>query len=104
VSWLYDEILSEPNHYQLNRDEELPMSVHANAPEGHPYRYESDVIFFKLNPVAGRHCGLTKVVVQGRIDVTHWILTGHAPYMEPVWSTYIGNIKSTIYIPWFLRG
>jgi hypothetical protein len=104
VSCLFDEILSESNHYQLNRDEELPISVCTNAPEGHSSRYESDVIFFKLDPTAGKRCGLTKVVVQGRIDVTHWILTGHAPYMEPVWSTYIGNIKSTIYIPWFLRG
>jgi len=103
VSWLYDEILTEPNHYQLNRDEELPMSTSAND---QPFcdQYESDVIFFQLNPAAGKHCGLTKVVVHGRIDATHWTATGHAPFREPVWSTYIGDITITICIPWFLRG
>ncbi len=103
VSYLFDEILSEPNHYQLNRDEDFPMSTSTNA---QPFcdQYESDVVFFKLNPAAGRHCGLTKVVVHGRIDATHWAVTGHAPFREPVWSTYIGDIAITICIPWFLRG
>jgi len=65
---------------------------------------ESDVLFFKLDPIAGRHCGLTKVVLQGTLKAVQWFIGGPGTGPIPVWSANIANITIAIHIPWFLRG
>ena len=66
---------------------------------------DSDVVFFKLNPAAGKHCGMTKIVLKGTLRATYWILVGGIPPRDILEFPYpIGNIEITLCIPWFLRG
>lgn len=66
---------------------------------------DSDVVFFKLNPVAGKHCGMTKIVLKGTLRATYWILVGGIPPTDILEFPYpMGNIEITLCIPWFLRG
>jgi len=64
----------------------------------------SDVVFFKLNPAAGKHCGMTKVVLRGRLTATYCMWEGIPPRLIEVFPYEIGNVEITLCIPWFLRG
>jgi len=96
----FDTAITEDHHYQIQRHYDLsmlsPISGEVNA--------ESDILFFKLNSAAGKHCGLTKVVLQGTLRAVQWFIGGPGTGPIPVWSADVANIITTIYIPWFLRG
>jgi hypothetical protein len=95
----FSQIVSEPHHYQVLRNSDLRLS----SPVQGQSETTSDVLFFKLNPVAGKHCGLTKVTLQGTLRVReYWIQFPLPPVL--VWDTPIADISITICIPWFLRG
>jgi hypothetical protein len=64
----------------------------------------SDIIFFKLNPAGGGHCGLIKVVVKGTLVAEQWFMGSPGTGPIRVWNAPIADIKTTVYIPWFLRG
>ena len=88
--------LSELHHYQLEPN--YGLGVVATAPEGSQNRYDSDIYFFKLNPSAGKHCGLTKIVIKGKIRAELILGTTLVEFGS------IGDIDMSISIPWFLRG
>jgi len=80
------------------------MVTCATAPEGCWSRSASDVVFFKLNPAAGGHCGLTRVVLQGTLRAREWFIGGPGTGPISVWSNDIANVTIAFSIPWFLRG
>lgn len=80
------------------------MITFATAPEGYWSRYDSDIIFLKLNPAAGKHCGSTEIAIQGEIRAVLWFIGGPGTGPLPVWNALIGNITIAVSIPWFLRG
>ena len=96
----FEQKITEDHHYQVRRHYDLSVP---SPPQGES-RSESDVLFFKLNPIAGRHCGLTKVVLQGTLEAVQWFIGGPGTGPIPVWSANIANITIAIHIPWFLRG
>jgi len=96
----FEQNITDAHHYQILRNYDLSIP---SPPQGE-IRAESDIIFFKLNPVAGKHCGLTKVVLQGTLEACQWFIGGPGTGPVPVWNTPIADITITIYIPWFLRG
>lgn len=95
-------IVDAGHHDQIRR--RYSMVTCATAPEGYWSRSQSDVAFLKLNPAAGGHCGLTKVVLQGTLKAVEWYIGGPGTGPIPVWDHDIGNISITVCIPWFLRG
>lgn len=89
----FDQIITDDHHYQVRSQMDWTMR---------PLGSKSDIVFFKLNPVAGKHCGLLKVVLEAPLWSTYWHyndLVGWIPC-----SALLANITITIYIPWFLRG
>lgn len=64
----------------------------------------SDIVFLGLDPTAGKHCGLTKVVLKGTLEAVYTI---YYIFDDPPPSPYeilfpIGDIEITLYIPWFI--
>jgi len=57
----------------------------------------NDLVFFKLNPTTGKHCGLTKAVLRGTLMATY----GSSALLS-FWP--IADIEITLAIPWFVRG
>jgi len=96
----FEQNMTDTHHYQVLRNYDLSVP----SPSQGEIRSKSDIIFFKLNPVAGKHCGLTKVVLEGTLEVWQWFIGGPGTGPLPVWSAPIADITITIYIPWFLRG
>jgi hypothetical protein len=95
----FNTAITEDHHYQVLRSSDLRLS----SPVQGQSETISDVLFFKLDPVAGKHCGLTKVTLQGTLRVReYWIQFPLPPVL--VWDTPIADISITICIPWFLRG
>ncbi len=96
----FNTAITEGHHYQVQRSYDLSVP----SPVPGEIEAESDILFFKLNPEAGKHCGLTKVVLQGTLEAVQWFIGGPGTGPLPVWSAPIANITIITYIPWFLRG
>ena len=96
-----EETISGNHHRQLCFADRL----YAIADDGglfEPKSSESDVAFFKLNPAAGKHCGLTKIVLNGTLVATYNEL--HAPGEPERFDYPVAEIEISTCIPWFLRG
>jgi hypothetical protein len=97
----FEETISEYHHRQLSAEYDLCTEPHELIAYS---RSASDVVFFKLNPAAGQHCGLTKAVLKGTLVARYGIYTGQFPPVIYYYFYPIANIEITLYIPWFLRG
>ena len=96
----FEPIITETNNYQVLRHYDLSVG----SPSEGETKTKSDILFFKLNPAAGKHCGLTKVVLRGTLTAVQWFIGGPGTGPFPIWGANIANITTTIDIPWFLRG
>ena len=80
------------SHYGLK----YKKSMYIYAPDKY-LGSKNDLVFFKLDPVAGMHCGLTKVVLRGSI-MAYYCTSGL------IESHPIADVELTLCIPWFVRG
>lgn len=97
----FEQVVKEPDHhYQLLGNQDLVVP----SPNEGETRTESDILFVKFNPAAGKHCGLTKIVLQGTLAAVQWFIGGPLTGPLPIWIAPIANITIITYIPWFLRG
>lgn len=90
----YDQTIQEDHHWQLESTRN--MWVDPDEP-----RSASDLVFLGLDPTAGKHCGLTKVVLKGTLQASYWMIylpTGYTTHQDYP----IGNIEITLNIPWFI--
>jgi len=89
----------EDHHWQLQSTRDLKVNPPAElTPE---CKSVSDIIFLGLDPTAGKHCGLTKIVLKGTLQasyVYYHCKSGLIFYIDYP----IGNIEITLCIPWFL--
>jgi hypothetical protein len=97
----FEETISEDHHRRLCAEYDLCTEPHELIAYS---RSDNDVVFFKLNPAAGKHCGLTKVVLKGTLVARYGIYTGQFPPVVYYYLYPIADIEISIYIPWFLRG
>jgi len=86
----YTKEIEEVSHYQLKFiDWAMCPDIELGS--------ESDLVFFKFDPVAGKDCGLTRVVFKATI----WANYGSSSFLY-VWP--IASIKIQLDIPWFIWG
>jgi len=85
----------ELHHYRLQYDQSKYLPLYATQ-QGLSGRSDNDMAFFKLDPVEGLKCGLTKIVFKGKVMAKH----GHG--MITFYD--IADIEITLAIPWFIRG
>jgi hypothetical protein len=89
----FEQIITDEHHYQVRSQMDWTMRSLGS---------KSDVLFFKLNPAAGQHCGLIKVVLTAPLWCTFWHYNDSVGWIGD--SSLLANIIITISIPWFLRG
>jgi hypothetical protein len=93
----YSETIKESNRWQLTANEPIVLCPDTNSSHSES---QSDLVFMKFQPNAGYHCGLTKIVLKGTLQVSYYIVPGEG---WPVCYDYpIGNIDITLCIPWFI--
>jgi hypothetical protein len=88
----YDQTIQENNHWQLTAEKPMWLETLTNSTSS---QSESDLIFLKFQTNGGQHCGLTKVVLKGTLEVVYDCgMDLFVPYP-------IGDIQITLCIPWF---
>ncbi|MDH7563594.1 MAG: hypothetical protein QHH24_01745 [Candidatus Bathyarchaeota archaeon] len=88
----FKQIITDDHNYQVQSQKDWTMR---------PLETKSDVVFFKLNTVMGKHCGLIKIVFKTTLDAIWWHWTDFGPMPVPF---ALADITTTIHIPCFLRG
>jgi hypothetical protein len=90
----YTETVKENTHRQLTSNFAKCVDPYSQK------KSRSDLVFLGLEPTAGKHCGLTKVVLKGTLLAIRWTWP---PQHDPIPDEYpIGDIEITLCVPWFL--
>jgi hypothetical protein len=105
----FNETVNELHHRQelyndhfdsYGTDSYGPLAIF--SPDKKPGNSTNDIVFFQLNPIAEKRCGLTKFVLKGQIGALRYRM--YMPYKTPEeLGLYIplGELEMDIYIPWF---
>jgi hypothetical protein len=109
---VYQETITELHHGQLQYNNHIDLDGNDGygplkifAPDKNPKSTINDIVFFQLNPVSGKRCGLTKAVLKGQIAALSYSRLKDSPKEDRVLDTIpLGELEIAICIPWFIWG